>query len=181
MDNAFEVMARRLIDWFEVGHAPPFELGLLITNECHLKCLSCIARSRPSYNPDKELSDEKLVSIIKEAGTLGIKRCHLSGGGEATYRLDTALLMMSEIKKHGMLGSLVTNGTLFTEESIKKMVEIELDEVLFSIDGPDAETHDYLRGVEGTFNKAIKNVNLFDYWKKKLDKKKPELLFAPVI
>lgn len=171
---------RRLATWFNGSKQPPFELNLFITNKCNLRCLSCLARQRPEFRPNEELSKEKYHEIIKEAGQIGIKSCSISGGGEPLCRLETTLFVMKELVNHDIIGRLITNGTLFTSEAIKELVEIGWYEVQFSIQGPNADVDNYLRG-EGTFEKSVKALKLFDYWKKKLNKQLPRIIITSVV
>lgn len=88
---------------------------------------------------------------------------------------------MKEIKKYGMTGDIITNGVNFQEQDIKELVKIKWDRVRFSINGPDAKTHDFLVSSKGSFNKAIKNFKLFQKYKSELKYSKPELGFNTVI
>jgi len=55
------------------------------------------------------------------------------------------------------------------------MVSIGWDRVHFSIDGPDAKTHDFLRQSNGSFNKVVENIVYLNRLKEKLNKTKPML------
>jgi MoaA/NifB/PqqE/SkfB family radical SAM enzyme len=161
--------------------ASPYRVELDPTNKCNLMCLACVSRGKPIYSARNELTKREWLKIIREAIQLGAKDFNISGGGEPLCRLETTLAIMVEIKKHNLNGSLTTNGTLFTEKMIRKLVMIGWDEIRFSIDGPDAKTHDYLRGVQGAFNSAIESIKLFASLKKKLNQTKPKIYITPVI
>jgi radical SAM protein with 4Fe4S-binding SPASM domain len=60
-----------------------------------------------------------------------------------------------------MFGEITTNGTLWDKNFIGKVVDMEWDNVCISIDTPEERTHDYLRGVKGTFELACKTTKLF--------------------
>ena len=59
-------------------------------------------------------------------------------------------------KELQMEGILTTNGTLLNRELANTLLNIGWDEVHFSIDGPNAEIHDALRGRKGAFKKPSK-------------------------
>lgn len=172
---------KRLVKWFNGSRAPPYELNLFPTNKCNLSCLSCIARSRPQYNPERELPTEKYIQIIKEAGSLGVKCCNVSGGGEPLSRLETTLSIIREIQRQNIVGRLITNGTQFTSKVVKELVEIGFYEVQFSIHGPNAKVDDYLRGGAGAFEKSLEAMELFKYWKKELNRRFPRIIITTVI
>jgi MoaA/NifB/PqqE/SkfB family radical SAM enzyme len=92
-------------------------------------------------------------------------------------RYDAVIPLVEAVKsyKESTDCEIITNGTLFREDEIIRLVSFKLDRVLFSIDGPNPEIHDNLRGVGGSFEKASKNLKSFSEWKKKLKTDKPYL------
>lgn len=184
MVDLFRARVERIIEWAKGRKAGPVSLELVPTERCNLNCLSCWRRSWDKKKLEErfaqEMSDERLLKLIDEGAEMGLKEVALVGGGEPLVR-SVMPQLIRKIKAYGMEGDLVTNGTLFTEELIKEMVKIGWDRVKFSIDGVDERTHDYLRGVRGTFRKAIRNIQTFSKFKKKLKTDKPRLLFNTVI
>lgn len=177
MDEKIE----RISKWLKGEKAPPYVLEIRPTNNCNLNCLSCQARGKERFIPGEEnISNEQYVNLIREAGKLGVKFVQIVGGGEPLVRKDVTFLMIKTIKQHNMDGFLVTNGTLFTEEMIKTLVEIGFDSIFFSIDGPNKETNDFLRG-KGSFDKSIRSLQLFAFWKRELKKDKPRISLGPVL
>lgn len=170
----------RLKKWFNGNHIGPYKLQLNPTNNCNLRCLSCYARGKAYYDPPKEVSTERYIELIKEAAKLNTIYCDICGGGEPFMRSKTTLAIMGEVKKQGMIGTLITNGTLFSEESIKELVNTGWDYVNLSIDGPNAGINDFLRG-KGVFKKSIKAIRLFNFWKQKLKKNVPHVSIYTVI
>ena len=176
-----EEITDRLVKWIKSKDAPPFTLDIRPTEKCNLKCLSCPLPKKKKKDFPKEIPYEKYIEIINDAADLGVKRVEIVGGGEPLVIGKHTLNMMLEIKKRNMIGTITTNATLFNEEMVKELVNAEWDLIAISLDGPDAETQDYLRGVKGTFDKIIKNIKLFNKWKKKMGKTFPEIIFIPVV
>jgi len=174
--NFEEEAVRRLEMWYNGKRAPPLHIDIEPTSSCNLKCMFCWTRSEERIRNcqyQRKLSDKRLVEIVKEAAKLGVLEWEIAGGWEPMTRPKVVFRMMTLIKKYGMYGSITTNGTLFTEKMIKKLVEIGWDRILFSLEGPNAEIHDYLTQVKGSFRKETKNILLFKKWKEKLGKDKP--------
>ena len=122
------------------------------------------------------------MDVIDEAAALGVQRVHLSGaGGEPLMKKRACYEMMKRIKHHGMQGSIVTNGMLFDDEMILSLVECGWDSIIFSIDGADAPTNDYLRQHTGAFGMSTQNAARFSDWKKRLEKDDPWMTLAPVL
>jgi len=171
---------KRLKDWFNGKQVGPIKIQLNPTNKCNLNCISCYARGKRSYNPKEEVTRKRYIKLIKEAAKLDVLYCDICGGGEPLARTETTLAIIKEIKKQGIIGAIMTNGTLFSEKYIKKLVKIEWDHINLSLDGHNKEINDSLRG-KGTFDKVINAIQLFYYWKKKLDKSDPHLSIYSVI
>lgn len=184
---------KRLLDWSNNERPGPYSIEIWPTNRCNLKCKMCgtWARRREDeksgifYNPEEEsnneLSDELLMSITKTTIEMGAKRFLITGGGEPFVRKEITLEIMQKIKKNELFGNLNTNGSLLSENDIRKIVNIDWNMIMFSIDGPDAETHDYIRGVKGAFERTYKNLKKIQMLKEKLNKEVPKIVFNTVI
>lgn len=166
----------RLKMWSEGKEAPPLHIDIEPTSSCNLRCKFCWTRSKERVKNCqylRTLTNKKLLEIVNEAAKLGVKEWEIAGGWEPMFKPNAVFKIMTLIKKYGMYGSITTNGNLFTRNMIKKLVEIGWDRILFSLEGPDAETHDFLTQVKGSFKRETRNIRLFNEWKEKLGKKKP--------
>lgn len=171
---------KRLLSWAQGIPAGPLEIRLETTYRCNLACLSCFRRGQ-KYDHRLEVPRARLLDIIRQSADLHTEKWHLTGGGEPLIRFDTTMAIMREIKKLGMVGQITTNGTLFDEPSVKSLVELEFDEVQFSIDGATAQTQDAIRNRPNTFKRNIAGLTLFQKWKQKLRKDHPQIIFSTVI
>lgn len=172
---------KRILSWLKGRWNPPFKIDLELHRRCNLRCWSCSRRSSPDYERLNEISKtlempkEKWLKIVKEAAELGVREWHIAGGGEPMFLPSVTVPVMKMIKKYGMLGIITTNGTLWKEKHIETVVEIGWDRIHFSIDGPNAKIHDYLRNVPGTFKRVVKTLKTFNKFKKKYKSEKPML------
>jgi MoaA/NifB/PqqE/SkfB family radical SAM enzyme len=170
---------KRLSKWAKGGNAPPLTLELNITNKCNLLCKMCWLRStKPIYN---EMSDEELLQIVDDAIDLGVKEFRFPGSGEPLARKDILFKLMKKVKDGKGIGLLISNGTLFTEDDVKRLVEMEWDVLTISLDGPSPEINDYIRGERGAFKKAVRTLNLLKKWKARLKKDCPWLRMNVVL
>lgn len=179
-----EEKIERIINWLNGVKQPPFLLEIRPTYRCNLNCLSCFKHA-DFYETEKEknkneVSKETYIQLIREASALGVRDCLISGGGEPLLREDI-IDIMQEIKSGHMKGELITNGTLFSEEKIKKLVSCGWDHVIFSIDGPDSKTNDYLRGKEGSFDKSVWAIKKFSEFKEIMHVTTPSITIATVL
>ena len=160
----FKARIERLVKWARGGKAPPVTIELVPTERCNLNCLSCWRRGWSKEKLEErfrqEMSDERLLELVDEAAEMGVVEIAFVGGGEPLMR-KVVIEIFKRMKDYGMIGDLVTNGTLFTKSTIEMMVKIGWDRIKFSIDGADKKTHDYLRQTPGAFEKTIKNIKIF--------------------
>jgi len=171
---------KRLVKWFGGEQSPPFKIVLNPTNRCNLKCMFCpnaLPRSEAKFKAEDELIDNAWVEVVDNGLKLGVREWSIIGGGEPLLRRTAVFSMIRSIKNfdNKIDCELITNGTLFRKSDIENLVNMGMDRILFSIDAPDAETHNYLRGVEKTFEKSVENLKLFSTIKEKLKSDKPYL------
>jgi len=180
-----ENVMSRVTKWMSGEKAPPSVIELFTARGCNQKCRFCGSYPLPfneaSWNPKNNSMDEDFFRFIREASELKVDEIRICGDGEPLFRKDSTMKMISLIKKYGMRSEIITNGTLFTDDDIKKLVELGMDGIHFSIHGPDAATHDYLVRLPGAFDKVVHNIRRFNYWKQKLKKDKPNLTMMSVV
>jgi len=175
-----------LMKWMSGEKTPPVIIELLFGDGCNQNCKFCASHNgenRPlgQYEMGDKLTEHDYLRLIKESAELGVNLIQLSGDGEPLFDKKKAMTVMREIKKYNMSGRINTNGVLFTEDDIKTLVEIDWDFIIFSVESPDAATHDDLVNLPGAFDRVIHNVKRFNYWKKKLKKDKPEMEFKMIL
>ncbi|MEM3727067.1 MAG: radical SAM protein [Candidatus Bathyarchaeia archaeon] len=131
----------------------PFQVVWEITNSCNLRCKHCSANAGAGIN---ELNTEEALKAIDKLDRFGITILAFSGG-EPFMRRDFLKLAKYASGK-GIYVAVATNATLITKEKAKAMKKAGIEYVQISLDGAEAETHDYFRGVSGAFNKAVEGI-----------------------
>ncbi|MBA7621854.1 PqqA peptide cyclase [subsurface metagenome] len=135
---------------------PPYLISYAITRKCNLKCKHCYSEATEGPAPD-ELSTEESKILLDDIANWGIKLL-IFDGGEPLYRDD-----FFDIAKHGSTKGLRvvigSNGTLIDTDIAKRLKSSGIMAVQISIDGAEAQTHDWFRGEEGAFNKALEGAN----------------------
>jgi MoaA/NifB/PqqE/SkfB family radical SAM enzyme len=131
-----------------ISHALPLVI-LYVTEGCNLQCGMCSYRS-PLPN---ELTVEEIKELAATLSGYGLRHIVYSGG-EPLIRQDFAKIC--EIFQHyGVKQTLLTNGLLLH----KRLNELRkyFDEIIVSLDGAVAETHNSIRGVN-SFDLIIKGI-----------------------
>jgi 12,18-didecarboxysiroheme deacetylase len=125
-----------------------------MTRRCNLKCLHCYSSSRNIPYRD-ELTTEEGKALLADLATFG-SPVILFSGGEPLIRRDLPELARFAVER-GMRAVISTNGTLLTPERIRLFREIGLSYIGVSLDGLK-ETHDFFRGVPGTFARTMRGI-----------------------
>ncbi len=137
------------------------EIEILTNRYCNLKCKFCDAWTNP-IDDKSVLTYNQLKSSIKSIHDWLKKPMRLSlAGGESFMRKDL-LEIISYAESLQFTTSVITNGTLITEEIAKKIISSNLSAITFSIDSLNPKIHDYLRGVSGTLKKALQGIQFIN-------------------
>jgi radical SAM protein with 4Fe4S-binding SPASM domain len=124
-------------------------MRLHLTQRCNLTCIHCYADSSPYVSADGELPVERWHRIIDDFADAGGERVLFTGGEALVYAGCSELLRHADAR--GLDVTLFSNGILIDRhlDVIRQCV----DQVQISIDGPDAEVNDPIRGA-GSFRRA---------------------------
>lgn len=133
----------------------PLRVYLNITNACNLGCRHCVNSSgRPLQ---EELSTAEVQALIDRLAELFVFELKFAGG-EPLMRRDVPELMEHAVER-GLAVALTTNGTVLSPALLERLDRIGLQYITVSLEGPDAETHDAVRG-PGTFQRAVQGLEL---------------------
>jgi len=126
-----------------------------ITLKCNLKCFHC-EFSAGKASPD-ELSNKEAINLCEDLARLSCKRVILMGG-EPFLRRDW-FTIAKRIKELDIELAFITNGYINSKKVFSKLQDLSPAFIGVSIDGGTAQTHDKIRGVKGSFTKALEFVD----------------------
>ncbi len=131
----------------------PFLIVWNFTNMCNLRCKHCYQRaSKPLPN---ELSLEEKLMVVDQLDKAGVAAIALSGGEPTIHPHFYTIL--HEIASRGMYAAVATNGWVFADiEKLEIAKKLGLRYVEVSIDSANPKRHDWFRGVEGSWKRAVK-------------------------
>jgi len=121
------------------------------TLACNLRCIHC--GSTAGKKREDELSTDEAIKLCYDLKKTGCKSIALMGG-EPFLRKDF-WIVARKIRELEMELSVITNGTVYNEDTFKELKKLDIQALATSIDGANPETHDKIRGVDGAFNKTI--------------------------
>ena len=133
---------------------PLNQLYFYLTEGCNLACRHCWLSPKFDAEGKKypSLPVELFETAIREAKPLGLNSVKLTGGEPLLHPQFTTLLEI--ILREEMALTIETNGLLCTPEIAQEIAKSSNRSVSVSIDGANSETHEWVRGVSGSFEQA---------------------------
>jgi SynChlorMet cassette radical SAM/SPASM protein ScmF len=142
---------------------PLNQIYFYLTEGCNLACRHCWidpkfqAKGRKGKGPDAlSLEFDLFTSIIAQAKPLGLTAVKLTGG-EPLLHPDIRRIL-EHLREQDLGVTVETNGVLCTKEIAKDIASCKNPFVSVSLDGVDAATHEWVRGVAGSFRAAVRGV-----------------------
>lgn len=135
-------------------HVRPLVAELFLTDNCNLKCVSCACWRTVTRN---ELDTAEWMDVIDQLAAAGIVKANFTGG-EPLLRGDTPMLMAHARDKGIRSLHLNTNAMLLDDKRRTAVLEAGVRSVNISVDGPNAQVHEGVRGVKGSFGKTVANL-----------------------
>lgn len=137
------------------GHALPATANLAINMACQCRCVHCSAeRFRDASR--RELTTGEIKSVVTQATDLGCTIVIFTGG-EPLLRKDL-FEFIAHVDRDKAVPMIFTNGEYLDADNVKRLSDAGLYSMYVSIDSPDPEEHNSLRGCPGLFQKALEGV-----------------------
>ncbi len=130
----------------------PIVANYYLTYRCNARCHFC---NIWALEPNQEADFTTIQQNLNDLGRLGVKYVDFTGG-EPLLRPDVGQIY-TEAKRQGFVTSMTTNTILYPKKA--KEIQGLVDFLNFSLDGPDAETHDQSRGVK-IFDTLVESVKI---------------------
>lgn len=118
-----------------------------ITRRCNAKCIHCIINA--GHTMPVELSTQEILTLIEDMSDFGCQSIALTGG-EPFLRKEWPLFLQ-KINSLDMQAIFMTNAMLVNDDVLDILKLYPNTAIGISLDGPDKETHDYVRGISGIF------------------------------
>jgi len=130
------------------------ELWIHTNNSCSLRCRHCLVDG--GSEPVRPLGTREIEKLVDDGLALGAKRIYFTGG-EPFLRKDLFSLVKYVTERAQLV--VLTSGVLMSKEIAEGLKAIPGGNLLMqvSLEGPDAETNDSIRG-EGNFDLAVQGI-----------------------
>ena len=131
-------------------------LWLEVTQACNLKCVHCYEGDIHKHC-NNGLNSYDWYNIVDQAKEIGVKNLVDIGGEPCLYRDINGLI--TKIVENDMHATIVTNATVISNSLMDLIIENkDKISVKVSIYGPNANIHENVTKVKGSFDKLVKNV-----------------------
>jgi SynChlorMet cassette radical SAM/SPASM protein ScmF len=143
------------------GVQPLREIYFYLTEACNLRCRHCwiAPKFQGSAESHGYLEPELFASIVEQALPLGLTGVKLSGGEPLLHPAILEIIQLA--KARALRVTLETNGVLCTDQMASVLAGYDTALACISLDGVDAETHEWVRGVDGCFEAALEGLRNF--------------------
>jgi radical SAM protein with 4Fe4S-binding SPASM domain len=134
----------------------PFLVVWNLTYACNERCKHCY-EDAGQHRPELTTEEAFLaIDKLSETASVGLPALSFSGG-EPLMRSDFFEIASYADKKIPYL-SIATNGTLLTEDNVKRLKDVGIDYAEVSLDGATREVHEEFRRVPGCFRKTLRGI-----------------------
>jgi len=137
------------------GRAFPVAMTFAVTYKCQCNCVHCSAGNHLKNN-QKELTTQEAKKLIDDSLDMGVTIIAFTGG-EPLLRKDIYELI-AYVDQNKAMPIMFTNGLLLTDENIDKLADAGLYTLFVSLDSPNPEEHDQLRGMPGLYETAVRGL-----------------------
>jgi tungsten cofactor oxidoreducase radical SAM maturase len=142
------------------------------TTSCNYSCITCI---RHSWSDDiGHMTWSVFEKLLKDMADLpNLKTVHFGGFGEPLSH-PRMIDMLANCKSLGYVTEMITNGSLLTSKVAAQLIDIGLDWIYISLDGPDEDSFSQIRP-GGSFEDVTRNIRMLQALKEKMNKGTPQL------
>lgn len=138
----------------------PKYIDVELTNHCNLNCYMCPVGTYTMKRDRGFMSMKTVEKLCAELKASSIQGVRLIRWGEPTMH-PQFLQILWQFKNTGKAVHFNTNGTLLDKESIKRIVELEIDSVKFSFQGVDKESYEEMRA-GSSWDKLMENIRFIN-------------------
>ena len=150
-------------------------IDLEITFGCNARCRMCPLygehmdnrRTVRKARGRRELTTNEIKDLLRQGRSLGTEQIVFTGG-EPFLRKDLCNLV-DYAKRQGMHTSVITNGSVLSEELAHDIVAVGLNSMSISLDGPE-EVHNSIRRVANMFARIERSLSFLRAAQDKLNR-----------
>lgn len=153
----------------------PNMVAVVISQNCNLKCKMC-GYWKNTVHLD-EMGFDEYRSLFEDFRKCGVKKVQFTGGEPLLKNNFFDILSLA--RKMDLETVVITNGTLINHDNVGQLVELS-KKIYFSLDTPDKEKYDELRGVPGAFERISRGILLTSQARNEFNNK-PSIVISAIL
>jgi MoaA/NifB/PqqE/SkfB family radical SAM enzyme len=130
---------------------------------------------------DRSLSLSEKKNVIRQFSDLNRNGRVVFCGGELMLKKEEFFELTLLCNKLDLLNLAVTNGALIDAPDCERILSVEPDILVFSLDSHKPEIHDWIRGQKGAFDRAVGSIKLLVNLRKEVYGKKTRIYLSQVL
>jgi len=154
-DNVFTDIYHEM-DHDDLHSKHPHMIDVELTNHCNLSCTMCSRQLMK--RPQGFMTDETFNKIVNESWKHHIPLRFIRWGEPFLH--PKILEYAEKVKAGGIPLHITTNGLLLTPKMMRRLIDMELDSIIFSMQGSNKEEYNQTR-VNGDYDTLAANIKLF--------------------
>lgn len=137
-----------------------------ICDDCILRCRMCQKWKKDLYIKDdrKQMGLEEWKQSALSLRKIAPDDLTLNFGGGEVTTVPWLFELIKFCDDLGFQSNIATNAFMIDKAMVEKMHDSGLDYINISLDSVDRQTHDYLRGVVGVYDKAMRAIDLVNQY-----------------
>jgi MoaA/NifB/PqqE/SkfB family radical SAM enzyme len=136
-------------------HTRPLRVYWEVTRACDLACRHCRATANPNADPS-ELTTAEGYRLLQQLALFGDPLPHLVLTGGDPLKRDDLFELIAVAQNLGFRVSVAPSATpLLTQGALFALATAGVDAISLSLDGSNAERHDAIRGISGTYERTL--------------------------
>jgi len=139
----------------------PKKYVFCINDSCSFRCKMCFNWTN---KPHPELTYDDWIRKLEEINEYGSENVEINIIGGEPLEIPWVIDLIKHAKQLGFIVSLSTNGYHLNKTMVKKLCNSGLDDISISLDGFKASTHDYVRGINGSYDKLMEGMKLLQLY-----------------
>jgi len=155
--KVYTYVALKTERYLRTGYSPPpLACGLVVTENCNMRCPMCILPHRYIENPNNRDTNtwKRVIADLHELGVGGIA----ISGGEPMMRKDVFELV-AYARKNTATVTLNSNLMLLTEKRIEDLIQAGPNNINVSVDSGLDDINDQLRGGKNVLAKVLDRID----------------------
>ncbi|MFH1397107.1 MAG: radical SAM protein, partial [Candidatus Omnitrophota bacterium] len=149
----------------------------VLNYRCMFRCKTCYIWNINDDKSKETTLEQKKQFVRSLRGFVGPDfEFHLSGG--EPLMTEGIIDLIGFISSEGYKTNLVTNGFLVNDSMAKSIAVSGLGTITFSLDGKNASTHDFIRGIDSSYEKIMQAIGHIDKYRRE---RKPTISILTII